>query len=44
MKGLGHGLSLVGRRVGLSPEMIAVNRAGYPDADELRSIWCIGND
>ena len=44
MKGLGHGLSLVGRRVALSSEMIAVNRAGYPDADKLRSIWCIGND
>jgi hypothetical protein len=44
MKGLGHRLSLVGRRVALSSEMIAVNRAGYPDADKLRSIWCIGND
>jgi hypothetical protein len=44
MKGLGRGLSLVGRRAALSSEMIAVNRAGYPDADKLRSIWCIGND
>ncbi|MBZ5545967.1 MAG: hypothetical protein LAO07_20220 [Acidobacteriia bacterium] len=39
MRGLRHGLSLGGRQFTLSPEMIAVNGAGYPDADKLRKVW-----
>ena len=34
-------VDLKGRRHRLSPKMIAVNGAGYPDADKLRKIWGI---
>jgi hypothetical protein len=43
MKALRHELSLGGRRFALSSKLIAVNGAGYPDGDKLRSIWGIKN-
>ena len=39
IRALPDGRHLVGRRVALSPEMIAVTRTLYPDGDKLHKNW-----
>jgi hypothetical protein len=39
IEGLSGELKLGGKRVAISAKVIAVNGAGYPDGDRLRSIW-----